>query len=213
MVIFGWGVELELPLRLPVYALFASCTALSCAADPSSVTGVSDYGQSAQSYELGGSVERAARFAPESSAALPETPQPRAALSLPLTPANATRRETNVFGVVIFADEGWDDGRDAFRLGTAYTQGAATAGVSVTYLDEGAEVTRSELFIDYAISQNFTVGVAGIFDNDYQVEEATVPQLGLNAVYSTEGGTFLEGGISDTESSVPVFGLSIGLRF
>lgn len=208
MFVDGWGVKLELPLRSPAYALYVICAALPAWAEPASVATVSEFSKNAQ-YELGGSVERAAR-APD---ILPEVPQPRAALSLPLTPANATRRQTNVFGVVIFADEGWDDGRDAFRLGTAYTQGAATAGISVTYLDEGTEVSRSELYLDYALSQNFSIGVAGILDNDYQVEDDAIPQLGVNAVYSTKGGTFLEGGISDAESSVPVFGLSIGLKF
>ncbi|NNE87352.1 MAG: hypothetical protein HKN27_04690 [Silicimonas sp.] len=204
----GWGVILDLPLRSPANAFFATFVALPVWAEPSTVAPVADFSVTS-SYELGGSVERAAR----TPATLPLAPQPRAALSLPLTPANSTRRETSFYGIVIFADEGWDDGRDAFRLGTAYTQGSATAGVSVTYLDEGAEISRSELYVDYALGQNFTIGVAGILDNDYQVENDAVPQLGVNAVFSTEGGTFLEGGVANAESSVPVFGLSIGLRF
>ena len=208
MFVDGWGVTLELPLRSPANALFVICVALPAWADPSSVAIVSEFSKTSQ-YELGGSVERAAR----APVILPEVPQPRVALSLPLTPANATRRQTNILGMVLFADEGWDDGRDAFRLGTAYTQGSATAGVSVTYLDEGYALSRSELYVDYALSQNFSVGVAGILDNDYQVDDTAIPQFGFNAVYATEGGTFLEGGISNAESSEPVFGLSIGLRF
>ncbi|MEP5758736.1 MAG: hypothetical protein ABJ327_05365, partial [Litoreibacter sp.] len=88
-----------------------------------------------------------------------------------------------------------------------------TAGVSVTYLDEGTEIARSELFIDYAINQNITVGLAGILDRDFAEDDAPIPQLGLSAAYSTGNGAFFEGGISDAKSSVPLFGLSIGLRF
>lgn len=210
MVIMGWGVNWDLSLRAPVYAIVVALIASPLWADPATLVQASTkYSEPSGLYELGGSVERKART-PET---LPVPKQPRAALSLPLTPANSTRRETNFAGVVIFADRGWDDGRDAFRLGTAYTQGSATAGVSVTYLNAGAEISRSELYVDYALSQNITVGLAGILDNDFQSEDLPIPQLGLNAAYSTEGGAFLEGGVSDAESSVPVFGLSVGLRF
>ena len=160
-------------------------------------------------FELGGSIERTSR----ALAPLPTVPQARAALTLPLNPANATRRETNIGGIMIFADEGWDDGRDAFRLGTAFTQGSATAGVSVTYLEEGAELSRSELYVDYALSQNFSIGLAGILDNDFAEQDSPIPQLGLNAAYETDGGAFFEGEISNSDSAEPLFGLSIGLRF
>lgn len=196
-------------MRSFIYASFVTIAALPALADPVSVVPQSGFRVQESTYHLGGSVERKARI-PD---ALPIAPQPRAALALPLTPANSTRRETDFLGVIIFADEGWDDGRDAFRLGTAYTQGLATAGVSVTYLDEGAQISRSELYVDYALGQNFTVGLAGILDNDYQSEDEPIPQVGVSAAYSTQGGAFLEGGISSTETSIPVFGLSIGLRF
>ena len=210
MFIVGWGDTGELLLRSPVYAIFVTLIGLPLWADPASFVQTSaEYGDPSGRYELGGAVKRAARI-PKT---LPVPSQPRAALSLPLTPVNSTRRETNIAGIVIFADQGWDDGRDAFRLGTAYTQGSATAGVSVTYLDEGAEISRSELYVDYALSQNITVGLAGILDSDFQSEDSPIPQLGLNAAYSTEGGAFLEGGISEAKSSVPVFGVSVGLRF
>ncbi|CAN0589925.1 unnamed protein product, partial [Ectocarpus sp. 12 AP-2014] len=160
-------------------------------------------------FALGGSVERLARI-PEKTTSLT---QPRASLTLPLMPMNPTRRETNIGAMTVFADEGWDDGRDAFRLGTAYTQGVATAGVTLTYLEEGAELSRSEVFFDFALNQNFSVGVAGILDNDFADQDSAIPQLGLNAAYETEGGAFFQGEISEAESSVPLFGLSIGLRF
>lgn len=201
---------MEVSLRLPFALFCVFAFALPVWADGHNVPEIAmRASMPSADFELGGSVERAARI----PAPLPPVSPPRAALSLPLTPANSTHRETNLFGVMIFSDEGWDDGRDAFRLGTAYTQGAATAGVSVTYLDEGTEISRSELFFDFAVNQNITVGLAGILDRDFAEDNAPIPQLGLSAAYSTDSGAFFEGGISEAESSVPLFGLSIGLRF
>lgn len=209
MLITGRGVKLELSLRSPIYAIFLSTIAIPVWADGHLSAPKSVSEEASAQFELGGSVERAARAPAPVSA----TPSPRASLSLPLSATNTSRREANVLGLMLFSDEGWDDGRDAFLLGTAYTQGAATAGVSVTYLDEGAELARSELYVDYALSQNFSIGLAGILDNDFTDQDTPIPQLGVNAAFSTEGGAFFEGGISDAESSQPVFGLSIGLRF
>ena len=202
---------MEYSLRLPFASFCAFATAFPVWADGYAERDAVERSAAALSsdFELGGSVERAARI-PDP---LPTVTPPRSALSLPLTPINSTHRETSLFGVMIFSDQGWDDGRDAFRLGTAYTQGAATAGVSVTYLDERAEISRSELFFDFAISQNFTVGLAGILDRDFAQDDTPIPQLGLSAAYSTGNGAFFEGGISDADSSVPEFGVSIGLRF
>ena len=185
--------------------------ALPAYAQQLAVTPVADRRAEASTseFELGGSIERTAR----ALAPLPAATQTRSSLTLPLSPANSTRRETTLGGVVIFTDEGWDDGRDAFRLGTAITQGAATAGVSVTYLDESAEVSRSELYVDYALSRNFSIGLAGILDNDFTDQDDAIPQLGLNAAYETDGGAFFEGEISNSDAAEPLFGLSIGLRF
>jgi hypothetical protein len=207
----GWGVKVDYSLRSSIYALLFGLVVSPASAQELALTPVADLRSEApvSEFELGGSIERTAR----ALAPMPTSPQSRAALTLPLNPANSTRRETSLGGVVIYADEGWDDGRDAFRLGTAFTQGAATAGVSVTYLDEGAEVSRSELYVDYAFSQNFSVGLAGILDNDFTDQDSPIPQLGLNAAYETDGGAFFEGEISNADSAEPLFGLSIGLRF
>ncbi len=196
-------------MRLPAFSIFCMFFALPVCADGHVGARVDAFATSSAQFELGGSVERQAL----AQAPLETVSRARTPITLPLIPNASTRREANVLGMTLFSGEGWDDGRQAYLMGTAITTGAATTGISVTYLDDFEEVSRSELYVDYAISENFSVGLAGFLDNDFADQDASSPQLGLNAAYATEGGTFFEGGISSTESSEPLFGVSIGLRF
>ena len=111
----------------------------------------------------------------------------------------------------LFMGEGRDEGRDALELGTYFSRGAARAGVSVTFLEQEEEVTRSEVFIDYALTEQFSVGISGIL-NDIDAA-GTVPQIGLSAEFATEGGAYFQGGVADAPELEPVFGLSVGFRF
>jgi hypothetical protein len=123
-----------------------------------------------------------------------------------------SRSETVLGPATVFVSEGRDDGRDALELGTFLRRGQARAGLSVTYLETDAQVKRSELFVDYALSERFSVGLSGILDAELGDTEP-VRQLGLNAEYSTSGGAFLQGGVAGAPDFDPVIGLSIGLRF
>lgn len=200
---------MELSLRLPIFAILCILFAVPSWADEHVGARVSVLASASAQFELGGSVERQAL----AQAPLETISPARTPLTLPLIPDVSTRREADVLGMTLFAGQGWDDGREAYLLGSAITTGAATTGISITYLDEANELSRSELFVDYAISENFSVGVAGFLDNDFTDQDASSPQLGLNAAYATEAGTFFEGGISSTDTSEPLFGVSIGLRF
>ena len=120
--------------------------------------------------------------------------------------------ETTLGGATLFMGEGLDSGRDAVQMGTFIRRGQARAGVSVTYLENEAEVSRSELFFDYSLTEQFSIGLSGILNAEIS-EDETVPQLGLSAEFATESGAFLQGGVSDASDYQPVIGVSIGLRF
>ena len=163
-------------------------------------------------FQLGGAVTRAA-IAPDIEI-IEDEPAPRGRLSLPGTsPDSLQSQQTKSFGpATLFLGEGLDAGRDAVQLGTFLSRGAARAGVSVTYLEEEEEVSRSEVFIDYSLTERFSVGLSGILNSELNEDEA-VPQLGLSAEFTTEGGAFLQGGVADAAEYDPVIGLSIGFRF
>jgi hypothetical protein len=136
-------------------------------------------------------------------------------LSLPLASPDReviSRRESTLGGATVFLSEGLDAGREAFELGTFLSRGQARAGMSVTYIEASSQIARSELFVDYAISEQFTVGVSGILDAELDTAEP-VRQLGLSAEYSTSQGTFIQGGVAGAADYDPIIGLSVGLRF
>ena len=161
-------------------------------------------------FRLGGSVTLEA-LAPQTTTAPVE---PRVRLTLPRTPSTTlgTQRETSLGAATLFLGEGMDSGRDAVQMGTFLSSGQARAGVSITYLEHEEEVSRSEVFLDYSVTERFSVGMSGILNSEIGADEP-VPQLGLNAEYSTEGGAFLQGGVADAVDYDPIIGLSIGLRF
>jgi hypothetical protein len=136
-------------------------------------------------------------------------------LSLPRSPGNRALdlTEARIGPATVFVGEGIDDGRNAVQMGTFLSHGAARAGLSVTYLSRQEEVSRSEVFVDYALSDQLSMGLSGILKTGAE-DEDPIPQLGVSAEYSTEGGAFLQGGFAAGASQYdPVVGLSVGLRF
>ena len=160
-------------------------------------------------YQLGGAATRAATVP---NPATTDTTLPSLSYPLPSVLTEQSRTERALGAATVFIAEGLDAGRDALELGTFLQRGQARAGVSVTYLESDAELARSELFLDYAVTENFSVGLSGIMDSELG-ETEPVRQLGLNAEYATTGGTFVQGGVSGAADYNPVIGLSVGLRF
>lgn len=166
-------------------------------------------------FELGGAASRSALVeeisSPEGD---PVPPQPR--LTLPRSPGDQALdlQEASLGPATFFVGSGRDSGRDAVQMGTFVSRGGARAGLSVTYLSREEEVSRSELFVDYALNQQLSVGVSGILNTEIDSEDP-VPQLGVSAEYSSVGGSaYLQGGVAaGSEEYDPVIGVSIGLRF
>lgn len=208
------GASKGLPLRLPGTALLVILTTgMAWSQDLSGVPHVMSTLDGAAEYRLGGAAVRAPLPAPLLLA--PETSEPRLRLSVPrlIRQTSEKVQRTAFGGLRFYFGEAWNEGEDVFQLGTAITRGQTTAGVSVTYQDEGYDLTSSELYLDYALTERFSVGISGILNQDVTENETPVPQFGLNAELSTPNGTFVRGGIADTGSSEPIFGLAIGLRF
>lgn len=163
--------------------------------------------QDSSEFQLGGATMRLA-LVPD---VIEQEIAPRPALILPQSNIQS-QRETTLGPATIFLGEGLDGGRDAVEMGTFLSSGAARAGFSVTYLEHEEEVSRSEVFLDYSVTDRFSVGLSGILNAQIE-ENETVPQLGLSAEYATEGGAFLQGGVANASDYDPVIGMSIGLRF
>lgn len=185
---FAWGAEhVQTPLVAPVF---------------------SEDGD----FRLGGAATRAART-PDLP---PVTTKERGGLRLPfIVPSsqNMPASRQRILGqATMFLNEGLDFGRDALQMGTFLRRGAARAGLSVMLLEEDNSVSQSSIFVDYALSDQFSIGLAGILGTEIGDDE-DIQQFGLNAEISTEGGAFFQGGITGAENYDPVIGLSIGLRF
>lgn len=201
-------------VRLPGPTFLFLCLATAAWSDgfdELSASGLIESYTDTSDYRFGGAARQ--------PALLPDIPSDTAGTALrlslprPFRNAGETRREARVGDVTLFFDEGWDAGRDAFHLGTAMTLGAATAGLSMTYLDTDATLSRSELYLDYALSKRLSVGLSGILGADATGSDAPVPQFGVNAEYRAGGSAYLQGGVSDAPEAEPIFGLSVGLRF
>lgn len=166
---------------------------------------------SGSEFQLGGAATLAATVAPQ---ALEEDEETLPRLSFPLHSAleENTRKERSLGPATVFVSEGLDAGRDALELGTFLSRGQARAGLSVTYLEAESELARSELFIDYSVTEEFSVGLSGILDSELG-ETEPVRQLGLNAEYATSSGTYFQGGVAGAADYNPIIGLSVGLRF
>lgn len=193
---------------LVIAGLFAPT--VLCAAEPVPTAGPSV--QSGDQYQLGGVATRAA-VVPNIDLSEPDTVAPRSRLSLPLASESLNPQKAMIFGpATVFVGEGLDSGRDAVQVGTFIRNGLARAGISLTFLEQEEEVSRSELFLNYSITDQISVGVSGIFSTLDDTTD-TVPQLGLSAEFATESGTYFQGGLADAPEYEPVFGLSIGFRF
>lgn len=164
-------------------------------------------------FKLGGAASRAA-VAPDIVIQDTAPPQPR--LTLPRSPGDQARdlSEARFGPATLFVGDGIDDGRDAVQMGTFLSRGGARAGVSVTYLSREKELSRSELFVDYALTDQFSVGLSGILNTEIDQDDP-VPQMGVSAEFSSEGGdAYLQGGFAaGSDEYDPVVGLSVGLRF
>ncbi len=197
---------------LSVRPFFASVLVFlpAAAVAQSSVTGPENVSTEAQAttFQLGGAATLAARVEPE-------TEEPRASrLSLPLGFVRGETVETEIpLGIgTVFLSEGFEQGSDALEVGTFLSRGQARAGVSFTYRETDPDLARSEVFLDYAVTEQFSIGLSGILDNERDDEDA-VRQLGVNAEFSTSGGAFVQGGVAGAADYNPIIGLSVGLRF
>lgn len=165
-------------------------------------------------YRLGGAAEVSVR-APQvrvSALGSGSTARFRYPDRIPLRVERDALSDTVLGQLSVFGSEGLEDGRDVLRLGSALTRGKTTTGFSVTYGDE-VEPSRSEVFVDYALTEAFSVGVSGIVSDEGQMTKESVARLGLSASYALKGGSFLQGGVADAPDTSPVFGLAVGLRF
>lgn len=163
-------------------------------------------------YRLGGAATRSATVATAPVTEADSSQNMRLTLPTGLSMEETSRRESSVGPATVFLAEGLNAGREAVELGTFLSRGQARAGVSVTYLETEAEVARSELFLDYALTEQFSIGVSGILDTELR-ETEPVRQLGLNAEFSTSGGAYVQGGVAGASDFDTVVGLSVGLRF
>ena len=208
----GWAMDGTEPLRT-VFAFLAVCLAPACAAAQSLVPPI-DTGAEALGYELGGAAMLAAR-APE--AAIQVRPQvnvlsPRYPDRVPTALLGAPISTTTFGDISVFGGEDKEDGQNVLRLGTALTRGRTTTGLSITYRDE-LTPSRSEVFVDYALSDTVRVGLSGIFTEDAEAPDDPVARLGLSAAIALDTGAFIQGGIADAPDEQPVFGLALGLKF
>ena len=165
-------------------------------------------------YRLGGAAGLAATLPKAPEPATPET----GLVTLrypdhdPVEAMPASRLRTDLGEIAFFGGDDMRGGQEVLRLGTAVTRGTATAGFAVVY-EEGAFPSRSEVFVDYALTDAFSVGVAGIVYDEASGADDPAARIGLNAAYATEAGTFLQGGVAHAPDTRPIFGLSLGLEF
>ena len=201
-------------MRLLLVVLATILPFSAIAAEVSAVLTLPAY-QEPGEFQLGGAASRAA-LAPDTSLNTTTTVPPQPRLTLPRSPGDQALdlREATFGPATFFVGSGRDAGRDAVEMGTFVSRGDARAGVSVTYLSREEEVSRSEVFVDYAVNQQLSVGVSGILNAEIDQDEP-VPQLGVSAEYSSEGGgAFLQGGLAAGSAQYdPVIGVSVGLRF
>ena len=166
-------------------------------------------------YELGGAATKEARLPGprETPDSAPAADDPfRFPERVPSTLLGDAPAGVAIGALSVFGSEERGDGRDVLRLGTALTSGRTTTGVSFSYDDDWAS-TRSEVFVDYALTDAFSVGLSGILTDDGDTAADPIARLGLSAAWSLESGSFVQGGVADAPDTSAVFGVSLGLRF
>ncbi len=164
-------------------------------------------------FQLGGAISRAALPPADLLAAPSESPRLRLSAPRLIRETSEMMQRTTYGGLRFYFGEAWTEGEDVFQLGTAITRGQTTAGVSVIYEEDQQDLTNSELYLDYALTDQLSIGISGMLSDDVTENASPVPQLGLNAAITSANGTFLQGGVADTGENAPVFGVAIGLRF
>ncbi|NNE81971.1 MAG: hypothetical protein HKN18_17010 [Silicimonas sp.] len=199
---------------MPVYALcFLSAAAMASADGLSPVEGFAATADATAEFRLGGAATRTVQVPDKSE--VQKLSQPRIRLSLPRVFREKGRhiRQTAIGGLSLIFGEGRGNSGDVYHLGTSLTRGQTTAGVKVTYQDQSETLESSELFVDYALTDQFRIGVSGMLNQDVTADSDPVPQVGLNAELTAPNGAFLQGGISGSGESDPIFGIAVGLRF
>lgn len=169
--------------------------------------------QETGAFQLGGAVSRAALPSLDLLTSPANTPRLRLSAPRLIRETSEMVQRTAYGGLRFYFGEAWTEGEDVFQLGTAITSGQTTAGVSVIYEESEQDLTSSELYLDYALTDQLSIGISGMLSDDVTENASPVPQLGLNAALTSPNGTFLQGGVADTGTNAPVFGLAIGLRF
>lgn len=201
-------------MRLLLAALTSALPLSAVGAEAEAAMTLPSY-QEPTDFQLGGAASRAV-LAPEMSLVDATVAPPQPKLTLPRSPGDQALdlREATFGPATFFVGSGRDAGRSAVQMGTFVSRGEARAGVSVTYLSREEELSRSEVFLDYALSRQLSVGLSGILNTEIGDIEP-VPQLGVSAEYSSEGGgAFLQGGLAAGSAQYdPVIGVSVGLRF
>ena len=165
-------------------------------------------------FELGGSANLAARLTPEDNISGSTDNQTgfRYPVIPPVSLLTAAGHSYDPGDLSVFGGGETQDGEDVLRLGSALTRGRTTTGISVTYGSE-RQRTRSEVFLDYAVTDSFSVGLSGILAQDGRRTEKPLARLGISAAYTLEDGSFLQGGVANAPDTDPVLGLSLGFRF
>ena len=210
---FLGGASKGIPLRVPGFALFVLLFASHAGAqDVRELGDISDTLSQGADYQLGGAVH-AVRSPTKTIEPLQLGTRLRLSVPRLIRETQETIRRTAIGGLRVYFGEAWNEGQDIFQLGTALTNGSTTAGVSVTYEDDTRALASSELYLDYAITDRFSVGVSGLMNDDVTEGDDQVPQFGVNAEINAANGAFLKGGIADSANNKPIFGLAIGLRF
>ncbi|MBT8426367.1 MAG: hypothetical protein KJO67_15440 [Silicimonas sp.] len=194
------------------------CMVLICAPVPAAAQSLPTGGSLATApleYQLGGAATFSVRTSPTATFTPAESPEEsiRFPVRVPSSALSNDPQAGTVLGdLLIFGSETQEDGRDVVRLGTAIKRGRTTTGVSFSYYEDESP-TRSEVFVDYALTDSFSLGVSGIMSEIGSATDEPVTRLGLSAAYATGGGSFVQGGIADAPDTSPVFGVSMGLRF
>ena len=210
---FLGGASKGFLLRLPGIALFVFLSAGDALAqDVRQLGDLSDTLNQSADYQLGGAVH-AVQSPSKSVEPLPLRSRLRVSVPRLIRQTQETMHRTAVGGLRVYFGEAWNEGQDVFQLGTALTNGSTTAGLSVTYEDATRALASSELYLDYALSERFSIGVSGMMNDDVTDGNTQVPQIGVNAEINSDNGAFLRGGIADSPNNKPIFGLAIGLRF
>ena len=167
-------------------------------------------------FQLGGAASIAANArTPEPFQPIPPAAPPLLRLPSvsPLAALRTSRGTAELGDITLFGGETEQDGRALYRFGTAVTKGRTTAGMNFTYDDTEALLAQSEVFMGFSVTDNFSVGMSGIFATSDDDLSASVARVGLSAAFGGSDRAFIEGEVATSRDAKPVFGVSLGLQF